>query len=140
MAISLRAAVLLVVLAGIALARPAPFKGVLVTAQYRCDDFLCPDWELDVARVNPAYREPIITKLAMLVPKSPVIEMSFPVFTAFHEASRTFYTVGLPVSIEIQRAVFFEYDVAKFFPSLFFYFSWFIYLFFFFFFFFGEKI
>lgn len=73
------------------------FKGVLVTGQFRCDDFLCPDWELDVARVDPAFREHLITKLAELVPKSPVASMSFPVYTAFHNATRSFYTVGLPV-------------------------------------------
>lgn len=92
---------LLCVAAALALASAAPvqlppFKGVLVTAQYRCDDFLCPDWELDVSRVDPAFREKLITKLAMLVPKSPVAAMSFPVYTAYHDPTRTFYTVGLP--------------------------------------------
>ncbi len=86
-------------LIGAAAAMPVlpAFKGVLVTAQYRCDDILCPDWELDVTRVDPAFREKLITKLAMLVPKSPIQAMNFPVYTAFHEGSRTYYTVGLPV-------------------------------------------
>lgn len=72
------------------------FKGVLATAQYRCDDFLCPDWELDVARVDPSFDLHLITKLATLVPKSPIASMSFPIYTAYHDASRTFYTLGLP--------------------------------------------
>lgn len=96
----LSAAVLLLVL-GMAAAAPVDlpaFKGVLVTGQFRCDDFLCPDWELDVARVDPAFREHLITKLAMLVPKSPIAAMSFSVLTAYHDASRTFYTVGLPTN------------------------------------------
>ena len=76
------------------------FKGVLATAQYRCDDFLCPDWELDVSRVDPSFRPVhLITKLAMLIPKSPIASMSFPVYSAYHNASRSFYTVGLPVCL-----------------------------------------
>lgn len=93
------AALLAVSLALIASAVAAPanaFKGIVGTAQYRCDDFLCPDWELDVARVDPAFRVHLITKLAELVPKSPVASMSFPVLTAYHDPTRTFYTVGLP--------------------------------------------
>ena len=92
---------LLIALAAAAAALPVSlpsFKGYLVTGQYRCDDFLCPDWELDVARVDPAFRAVNLTlKLSMLIPKSPIASMSFPVYTAFHEASRTFYTAGLPV-------------------------------------------
>jgi len=88
------------------------FKGVLGTAQYRCDDFLCPDWELDVARVDPAFRIHLTTKLAELVPKSPIAAMSFPVFSAYHDPTRTFYTLGLPEqnggtiwSVKIDNAV-----------------------------------
>jgi hypothetical protein len=89
----------LLALISVAVSLPAPaFKGIVGSAQYRCDDFLCPDWELDVARVDPAFRVHLTTKLAELVPKSPVASMSFPVLTAYHNPTRTFYTVGLPVS------------------------------------------
>jgi hypothetical protein len=86
--------VLICALACVAAANAAAFKGYLVTAQYQCDDFLCPDWELDVTRVDPAFRAPLTARLAMLVPKSPIASMSFPVLSAYNNASRIFYTLG----------------------------------------------
>lgn len=73
------------------------FKSVLLTAQYNCVDFLCPDWELDLTRVNPT--EPPVQDsiiLSNLIPKSPVAAMSFPVLTAYDADPRNFYTVTLP--------------------------------------------
>jgi hypothetical protein len=77
--------------------RSNDFTGVLVTGQFRCDDALCPDWELDVTRVDPSFHVNGTAKLTTLVPKSPVASMNFPVFTAYHEASRTFITAALVV-------------------------------------------
>jgi hypothetical protein len=84
---------------GLAAARPTnDFKSVIVAAQFQCDDALCPDWELDLARVNPS-SPPIksITKLSLLAPEAPVASMSYPVFTTYHDPSRTVFTVGANV-------------------------------------------
>ncbi len=60
------------------------------------DDFLCPDWELDIARQTTLFNVHEITNLSALIPKSPIAEMSFPVLTALDNTSRIFYVFGMP--------------------------------------------
>lgn len=78
---------------------PPQFDGYVVLAQFECDDLLCPDWSLEVTRLatecytwNCTNEELQITTL---VPKSPSATLNFPIFTAFHNRSRTFYTAGI---------------------------------------------
>jgi hypothetical protein len=95
-------ATLVVLLALVALAagRAAPaFPGYILSAQYRCDDVLCPDWELDLSRVDPSFRLKNLTEtLDTLVPKSPISVMNFPVFTAYHEPERLVTVLASQVS------------------------------------------
>lgn len=69
--------------------------GYLMCAQYWCDDFLCPDWELDITRLETVFR-PIQwdLRLARLYPENPIAEMNFQVLTAWDESARTFYATG----------------------------------------------
>ena len=82
---------------------PMPnFHGYIVLGQSVCDDFLCKDWSLAVTRLDTEcwtwdcqYEE---KQLRTLIPESPVKRMEFPVFTAFHKATRNFYTTGISAS------------------------------------------
>lgn len=93
---------LVLVLASLALSKAAPpFPGYILSTQFRCDDALCPDWELDITRVDTSFRTKNLTlPLVTLVPKSPIAQMSFPVFSAFHEPSRIYYVVASPTSAD----------------------------------------
>ncbi len=76
---------------------PAPTpEGYIVTAAFHCDDFLCPDWELDVSRETTQYNFHETVNLTMLMPKSPEAEMDFPVATAYDNTTRQFYVAGCP--------------------------------------------
>jgi hypothetical protein len=82
-----------------ALPAPPAFKGYVLSTQFRCDDFDCPDWELDISRIDTEFRTKNLTlRLVTLIPEAPVATTNFPVFSAFHEASRMFYVVASPVS------------------------------------------
>ena len=75
------------------------FHGYIVLAQFECDDFECPDWSLTVTRLaTECFAIPCSNEEKIeieLIPKSPIAEMSFPVFTAYNPATRLFYVAGI---------------------------------------------
>ena len=88
---------------------PPPFPGYIVATQFRCDDFLCPDWELDVTRVDLSFRPKNLTlQLASLLPKAPVQDMSFPVFASFHAASRVYNVLANQVPFKLACLISFQ--------------------------------
>ena len=94
-----RAWILLALLsATVAAAAPAPFVGYIITTQFRCDP-LCENWELDITRVDTSFRTKNLTlTLLNLLPKAPISQTNYPVFSAYHESSRTYYVVATPVT------------------------------------------
>ena len=81
------------------------FHGYIVLAQFECDDFECPDWSLTVSRLaTECFTFPCSNEEKIeieLVPKSPIADMDFPVFTAYDAATRLFYVAGVVNGISL---------------------------------------
>eukprot|EP00042_Codosiga_hollandica_P015807 m.38763 g.38763 ORF g.38763 m.38763 type:complete len:363 (-) comp45365_c0_seq1:155-1243(-) len=72
----------------------ATFPGYIMTAEWQCDDFLCPQWSLTVTRVTTDFSFHETTVLATLVPETAESAMFFPVYTAYNNVTRNFHVVG----------------------------------------------
>jgi len=96
------ATIVLAALVGAAVAAPAIsknihapyFPGYILTAEYQCDDFMCPDWSLVVTRVTTLWARNETAPIATLLPESPIADMDFQVLTAYNNITRVFYVAG----------------------------------------------